>query len=136
MRRLLKSVTALLITLSCLLPATISADATNPVVVKLTLHDTIQPITADYLQRGLRDAARQHAQLVIVSMGTPGGLLESTRVMVQAIENSAVPVVIFISPPAAAPVLRASSSLKLPTSPPWLPALTPGQPTPSSRAAS
>jgi membrane-bound serine protease (ClpP class) len=31
-------------------------------------------------------------------MGTPGGLLESTRVMVQAIENSPVPVVIFISP--------------------------------------
>ena len=31
-------------------------------------------------------------------MGTPGGLLESTRVMVQAIENSPVPVVVFISP--------------------------------------
>jgi membrane-bound serine protease (ClpP class) len=67
-------------------------------VVKLTLHDTIQPITADYLQRGLQEAARQHAQLVLVSMGTPGGLLESTRVMVQAIENSPIPVVIFISP--------------------------------------
>jgi membrane-bound serine protease (ClpP class) len=68
------------------------------VVVKLTLHDTIQPITADYLQRGLQEAVRQHAQLVLVSMGTPGGLLESTRVMVQAIENSTVPVVVFISP--------------------------------------
>ena len=49
-------------------------------------------------ERGLTEAARQHAQLVIVSMGTPGGLLDSTRVMVQAIENSPVPVVIFISP--------------------------------------
>ena len=76
-----------------------SADPAAPgVVVKLTIHDTIQPITADYLQRGLDEAARQHAQLVIVSLGTPGGLLESTRVMVQAIENSPVPVVIFISP--------------------------------------
>jgi membrane-bound serine protease (ClpP class) len=98
MRRLLKTVLAPLITLSCLLPATLSADTPTPVVVKLTLHDTIQPITADYLQRGLQEAARQHAQLVLVSMGTPGGLLESTRVMVQAIENSPVPVVIFISP--------------------------------------
>jgi membrane-bound serine protease (ClpP class) len=96
MRHVLKAVLALLITLSCLLNAT--ADPTTPVVVKLTLHDTIQPITADYLQRGLQEAARQHAQLVLVSMGTPGGLLESTRVMVQAIENSSVPVVIFISP--------------------------------------
>ncbi|HEY1994861.1 MAG TPA: nodulation protein NfeD [Edaphobacter sp.] len=98
MRCLLKTVLVPLIFLSCLLPATLSAETAGPVVIKLTLHDTIQPITADYLQRGLQEAARQHAQLVLVSMGTPGGLLESTRVMVQAIENSAVPVVIFISP--------------------------------------
>jgi membrane-bound serine protease (ClpP class) len=97
MRGILKAGVAPLMTLCCLLPATLSAEA-PAVVVKLTLHDTIQPITADYLERGLQEAARQHAQLVIVSMGTPGGLLESTRVMVQAIENSPVPVVIFISP--------------------------------------
>jgi membrane-bound serine protease (ClpP class) len=98
MKRLLKIALALLITLSCL-PATLSADTpAQNIVVRLILHDTIQPITADYLQRGLKEAAIQHAQLVIVSMGTPGGLLESTRVMVQAIENSPVPVAIFISP--------------------------------------
>jgi membrane-bound serine protease (ClpP class) len=99
MRQFLKAVLTLLIALTSLLSATPSADTATPVVIKLTLHDTIQPITADYLQRGLQEAARQHAQLVLVSMGTPGGLLESTRVMVQAIENSPVPVVIFISPP-------------------------------------
>ena len=99
MRQFLKPVLTLLIALTFLLPVTLPADTATPVVVKLTLHDTIQPITADYLQRGLQEAARQHAQLVLVSMGTPGGLLESTRVMVQAIENSPVPVVIFISPP-------------------------------------
>jgi membrane-bound serine protease (ClpP class) len=98
MKRLLKTALALLITLTCL-PVILAADApARNVVVRLTLHDTIQPITADYLQRGLKEAANQHAQLVIVSMGTPGGLLESTRVMVQAIENSPVPIAIFISP--------------------------------------
>jgi membrane-bound serine protease (ClpP class) len=100
MRHILKTAVALLMVISCGLPTTLFAfsEDASPVVVKLTLHDTIQPITADYLQRGLLDAARQHAQLVIVSMGTPGGLLDSTRVMVQAIENSPVPVVIFVSP--------------------------------------
>jgi membrane-bound serine protease (ClpP class) len=88
----------LLMTISCVLPAKLTAASAPGVVVKLTIHDTIQPITADYLQRGLREAANLHAQAVIVSMGTPGGLLESTRVMVQAIENSPVPVIIFISP--------------------------------------
>jgi membrane-bound serine protease (ClpP class) len=99
MRRTHTLVLAALLLLVCLLPPPTSAAPDSPgVVVKLTLHDTIQPITADYLQRGLREAARLQAQLVIVSMGTPGGLLDSTRVIVQAIENSPVPVVVFISP--------------------------------------
>ncbi|MGH9595945.1 MAG: NfeD family protein [Edaphobacter sp.] len=98
MRPPLKIALTLLTTLFSLLPARSFADYTEPLVVKLTIHDTIQPITADYLQRGLQEAASRHAQLVIVSMGTPGGLLDSTRVMVQDIENSPVPVVIFISP--------------------------------------
>jgi membrane-bound serine protease (ClpP class) len=99
MRSILKIAFIQSLTLFCLLlPRTLRA-AETPIVVKLTIHDTIQPITAEYLERGLREAARRHAQLVIVSMGTPGGLLDSTRAMVQAIESSPVPVVVYISPP-------------------------------------
>lgn len=75
-----------------------TAFASSPLVVKLTIHDTIQPITAEYLKRGLDDAASRHAQAVLISLGTPGGLLESTRQMVAEIEASPVPVVIFIEP--------------------------------------
>jgi membrane-bound serine protease (ClpP class) len=96
MRPLLKSASSLLLALSCLIP--LSLRAQTPTVIKLTIHDTIQPITADYLERGLQEAARLHARLVLVSMGTPGGLLDSTRAMVQTIEASPVPVVIYISP--------------------------------------
>ncbi|HEY5057347.1 MAG TPA: NfeD family protein [Acidobacteriaceae bacterium] len=74
-----------------------AADAA-PVVVKLTIHDTIQPITAEYLKRGLDEAATRRADAVLISMGTPGGLLESTREMVATIEASQVPVIIFIEP--------------------------------------
>ncbi|NYF88666.1 nodulation protein NfeD [Tunturiibacter empetritectus] len=89
----------LLMATLCARPTLIfAAPVASGTVVKLTIHDTIQPITADYLQRGLREAASQHAEAVLISLGTPGGLLESTRVMVQAIENSPVPVIIFISP--------------------------------------
>ena len=70
----------------------------SPLVVKLSIHDTIQPITAEYLKRGLDDAASRHAEAVLVSMGTPGGLLDSTREMVANIEASSVPVIIFIEP--------------------------------------
>jgi membrane-bound serine protease (ClpP class) len=72
--------------------------AQSPLVVKLTIHDTIQPITAEYLKRGLDDAASRHAAVVLVSMGTPGGLLTSTREMVADIEASQVPVIVYIEP--------------------------------------
>jgi len=70
----------------------------NPTILKLTLHDTVQPISAAYLQRGLDAAAQQHATAILLSLGTPGGLLDSTREMVSAIERSPVPVIIFIEP--------------------------------------
>ncbi len=98
MKTSLKLRTALLIALCCLVSACARADAAKPVVVKLIIHDTVQPITADYLQRGLDEAARMHASAVLVSLGTPGGLLESTRVMVESIEKSPVPVIVYISP--------------------------------------
>jgi len=99
-RRTMKPALTFLIALVlCLLPAILVADPpTQPRVVKLTIHDTIQPITADYLQRALDEATRQHASAVLLSLGTPGGLLDSTRAMVQSIENSPVPVIVFISP--------------------------------------
>jgi membrane-bound serine protease (ClpP class) len=81
-----------------LLTIPLRAQSPQPVVLKLTIHDTIQPITADYLQRGLDQAARIRAAAVLISLGTPGGLLDSTRAMVQSIENSPVPVILYISP--------------------------------------
>ena len=78
-----------------------SAPAGRPVVLKLTLHDTIQPITQEYIERGLRDAANRGDSAVLISLGTPGGLLTSTRSIVAAIESSSVPVIVYISPQAS-----------------------------------
>jgi membrane-bound serine protease (ClpP class) len=89
---------AIAVTLFLLLLLALPLSAQSPLVLRLTLHDTIQPITASYLQRGLDEAARRHADLVLISLGTPGGLLDSTRTIVQAIEASPVPVAIYISP--------------------------------------
>ncbi len=72
--------------------------ASAQTVLKLTLHDAVQPVTAAYLQRGLQAAADRHADAVLLSLGTPGGLLSSTREMVSAIERSSVPVIVFIEP--------------------------------------
>jgi membrane-bound serine protease (ClpP class) len=79
-----------------LFPAAAAAQS-NKVVV-LHLDDTIQPISADYLKRGLDRAAELHAQAVLVEMDTPGGLLDSMRNMVSDILASPAPVIIYVAP--------------------------------------
>jgi membrane-bound serine protease (ClpP class) len=69
-----------------------------PQVVVLHLDDTIQPISEQYLVRGLAQAADEHADAVLVEMNTPGGLLTSTREMVHAILDSPTPVIVYVAP--------------------------------------
>ena len=76
----------------------VAAVAPQPLVVKLTVHDTIQPVTEQYIARGLAEAKAQHAQAVLLALGTPGGLLSSTRNIVADMESSQVPVIVYISP--------------------------------------
>ena len=91
------SLSAILLALATAPPLPAQSPAA-PLVLKLSIHDTIQPITAEYLKRGLDLAAQRHAAAVLVSLGTPGGLLDSTRDMVADIEASHVPVIIYVSP--------------------------------------
>src|ERR1700735_285037 len=67
-------------------------------VVVLHLDDTIQPISAEYLKRGIDRAADIHAQAVLVELNTPGGLLDSTRTMVGDILASPSPVIFYVAP--------------------------------------
>ena len=89
-----------LFALLCGISPSSSAQSTEsrPLVVRLVLRDTIQPVSAAYLARGLRYAAEHHAAAVLVELSTPGGLLDSTRSMVASIEHSPVPVIIYVAP--------------------------------------
>lgn len=71
---------------------------TQPVVTVIHLDTTIQPVSAWYLERGLREANDAHASAVLILMNTPGGLLESMRDMVHSILASPVPVIVYVDP--------------------------------------
>ncbi|HUY80245.1 MAG TPA: nodulation protein NfeD [Acidobacteriaceae bacterium] len=71
---------------------------TTPHVVVLHLDDTIQPISEDYLDRGLAEAAQANANAILIDLNTPGGLLTTTRSMVSKILASPVPVIVFVAP--------------------------------------
>ncbi|MBV8205308.1 MAG: nodulation protein NfeD [Acidobacteria bacterium] len=70
-------------------------------IVALTLDDTIQPVTKELVERAIDAAGQQHAQAVLIELSTPGGLVDSTREMVQKILQSKVPVIVFVSPSGA-----------------------------------
>jgi membrane-bound serine protease (ClpP class) len=72
--------------------------AEQPRVIMLHLDDTIQPVSADYLARGLDLAAAQHASAVLIELDTPGGLLDSMRQMVGKVLASPVPVIVYVAP--------------------------------------
>ena len=73
----------------------------QPLVVKLVLADTIQPITQDELQSAIRQANDEGAAALLVELDTPGGLLEATRTMAGAILGSRAPVIVYVAPAGA-----------------------------------
>ena len=75
--------------------------ASNHHVAVLKIDGTIDALSARHLARGIDVAAGDGAQLLIVELDTPGGLLSSTRDMVEAILSSRVPVAVYVSPPGA-----------------------------------
>ena len=75
--------------------------AEQPVVEKLVLSDTIQPVTAGQLDRAIAQANSDGAQALLVEINTPGGLLDSMRGMIGAILSSRVPVIVYVAPAGA-----------------------------------
>jgi membrane-bound serine protease (ClpP class) len=62
---------------------------------------TIGPATASYLARAVGEAAGQKAECLIIELDTPGGLLDSTKEIIQSFLRSPVPTVVYVSPQGA-----------------------------------
>jgi len=75
--------------------------AKAPAVEVLRVKGVVNPVLADYLDRGIKKAEDTGAVACIIEMDTPGGLDTSMREIVQDILDSRVPVVVYVSPPGA-----------------------------------
>lgn len=68
-------------------------------IVELNIKGPIGPATADYIVRGISGA--QDSDLILILLDTPGGLDESTRIIIQQFLSSKVPIVTYVSPTGA-----------------------------------
>jgi len=67
-------------------------------ILKIVVDDTIQPITQEYISRAIDEAARRNDQAVLIEINTPGGLVESTRRIIEKITSSQVPIIVYVAP--------------------------------------
>ncbi len=81
--------------------AAVAATSGAPSATLLPVSGPIGPATSDFFVRKLRDAQESGADLIVVTIDTPGGLDTAMRDMVQAILASEVPVVTYVSPSGA-----------------------------------
>ena len=77
----------------------VSADGSSVLVIEID--GNIEPLTADRIARGIDEARGKGASLVVIQLDTPGGLLESTREIVEEILASDIPVAVFVGPAGA-----------------------------------
>ena len=67
-------------------------------VLKIVVKDTIQPISAEYIARAIDEAHRRNDQALLIEINTPGGLVSSTREIIEKISASSVPVIVYVTP--------------------------------------
>jgi membrane-bound serine protease (ClpP class) len=66
--------------------------------VVITIDGGISPSTSLYIESGIKHADKENAELLVIMLDTPGGLLESTRDIVSDILESPVPIAVFVAP--------------------------------------
>jgi membrane-bound serine protease (ClpP class) len=73
----------------------------RPLALVAELDGIIHPISAEYLAGVFDQADTGNADVVVIVLRTPGGLLESTRTIVSRLIVSRAPVVVFVGPSGA-----------------------------------
>ena len=104
--RIVISISVVLLGFSLLiLPASqpVSADdmTSQPEVVLIELDGAISRVSARFVERGMAVAREHNAELVVLTLDTPGGLLDATRDIVEEFLLSDIPIVVYVAPEGA-----------------------------------
>src|SRR3974390_1575076 len=75
--------------------------AQTPEVRLVKIDGAIGPATAGFISRAINIAVQRNDACLIIQLDTPGGLLDSTKDIVQRLYDSKVPTVVYVAPATA-----------------------------------
>lgn len=67
-------------------------------VHRIVIDGPISPASAEFIADAIEEAAAESAEALVIELDTPGGLVESTRDIVQTVLASRVPIVVYVAP--------------------------------------
>src|ERR1035438_3522895 len=74
------------------------AASAAPKIVAVDIDGVVHPITVEIVAAAIAQAKQQNASLVLVSLNTPGGLMDAMEKTIQEMLASPVPVVTYVTP--------------------------------------
>jgi membrane-bound serine protease (ClpP class) len=72
-----------------------------PTVLVVTISGSINPASADHIVKAIGRAEQAGAEALLLQLDTPGGLVDSTKDVIQAMLNASVPVIVYVAPQGA-----------------------------------
>lgn len=67
-------------------------------VLMIEVDGIINPATAKFITNSIDEAIQQNVQCLIIELDTPGGLMESMRLIVKKMLTSTVPIIVYVAP--------------------------------------
>ena len=98
-RRALSIVFVLMIVVGLLGPLVGHAQTAHVLVMEVG--GIINPVEERFIARALEESAPDQTRLLVIELDTPGGLLGSTRGIVELLLGSPIPVAVYVTPPGA-----------------------------------
>lgn len=80
-------------------PTLILAESSEVGLIKVD--GPIVPVTANFIDRCIKQAEANKLPALIIQLDTPGGLLNTTELIVQCILNANIPVIVYVAPSGA-----------------------------------
>jgi membrane-bound serine protease (ClpP class) len=95
----MKHLRVLLLVLICFtLFSQVSAQSDKPLALVMTANGPVMPPMLDYIERGIKAAEQNNAEVLIIQLNTPGGSINTMLEIISQIRSSSIPVIVYVSP--------------------------------------